>query len=574
MLNDARSLLPDAVLEADVCIVGAGPAGITIALELARRGVDTLVLEGGGTAPDPGVQSLNEGTVSGDCYPPLDETRQRQLGGTPHLWNTRLGSDFGFRAAPLDAIDFEQRDWVPHSGWPFGLDELEPYYRRAQEVSALGPYAYDGASWAGEQAPQLPLDEATCNTSVWQFSPRETFTVGLVGQVRESPRASVWLHANVTELETDESAGTVTRVRASTPEGRPFTVRAGTVILATGGIENARLLLLSDRVQQAGLGNGNDLVGRYFMEHQVVTGGILTPHDRAIFDAAALYDERPVNGTWVLGQVRFTEATMRRERLLNQSFALYPRHPRHHRIRDDAIHSFEALARGALRLRPPADAGQHLRRVLGSLDYVGASLLRKASGQRLFSHFVRGPDLVEGDGWSALPDRRRRFGAFAVLLHTEQLPHPDNRVVLTEERDRLGCRRAELQWRWREADRDNVTRAQRLFAAEVERAGIGVYAPATDAGGGPVLRAAGLHHHMGTTRMHPDPKQGVVDEHGRVHGVGNLFVAGCSVFPTGGYINSTLTIVALALRLADHLASRSPSIPVVDTVESAAVGSG
>ncbi|MET0396646.1 MAG: GMC family oxidoreductase [Longimicrobiaceae bacterium] len=571
MLNDARSLLPDAVLEAGVCIVGAGPAGITIALELARRGVDTVVLEGGGTAPDPVVQSLNAGTTTGDCYPPLDETRQRQLGGTPHLWNTRLGSDFGFRAAPLDAIDFERRDWVPHSGWPFGLDELEPYYRRAQEASALGPYAYDGASWAGEQAPQLPLDAATCNTSVWQFSPRETFTVGLVQQVRESPRASVWLHANVTELETDESAGTVTRVRASTPGGTPFTVRAGTVVLATGGIENARLLLLSNRVQRAGLGNGRDLVGRYFMEHQVVTGGILTPHDRAIFDAAALYDERPVRGTWVLGQVRFTEAVMRRERLLNQSFALYPRHPRHHRIRDDAIHSFEALARGALRLRPPPGAGQHLRRVLGSLDYVGASLLRKASGQRLFSHFVRGPDLVEGDGWSALPDRRRRFGAFAVLLHTEQLPHPDNRVVLSEERDRLGCRRAELQWRWREADRDNVTRAQRLFAAEVERAGIGTYAPATDAGGGPVLRAAGLHHHMGTTRMHPDPGQGVVDEHGRVHGVGNLFVAGCSVFPTGGYINSTLTIVALALRLADHLASRAPSTFVVSSSEPTAV---
>jgi choline dehydrogenase-like flavoprotein len=569
MLNDARSLAPDAVLEADICIIGGGPAGITIALELARRGVDTLVLEGGGRELDPAAQSLAEGQTRGDCYPPLEETRRRQLGGTPHLWNTRLGDQFGFRAAPLDAIDFERRDWVPGSGWPFGLEELEPYYRRAQEVSGLGRYAYDGASWASADAPQLPLDPETCNTSVWQFSPLHHFTEKLVGEVERSPRITVWTHANVTELETDEASGSVTRVRASTPDGKPFGVRARTVVMATGGIENARLLLLSDRVQQAGLGNAHDLVGRYFMEHQVVTGGILTPSDRAIFDSAALYDERPVGGTWVLGQVRFNEAVMRRERLFNLSFALYPRHPRHHRIRDDAIHSFEALAKGALRLRPPADAGQHLRRVLGSWDYVGASILRKASGQRLFSHFVRGPDLVEGDGWSALPDRRRRFGAFAVLLHTEQVPHPDNRVVLTGERDRLGCRRAELQWRWREADRDNVTRAQRLFAAEIERAGLGSYAPATDADGGPVLRAAGLHHHMGTTRMDPDPKKGVVDGNGRVHGVGNLFVAGCSVFPTGGYINATLTIIALSLRLADHLASRAGGAPVVSSAEPA-----
>ncbi|HEV2150156.1 MAG TPA: GMC family oxidoreductase [Longimicrobiaceae bacterium] len=564
MLHDAHDLPSGAVLEADICIVGAGPAGIAIALELARRGVDTCVLEGGGTEPDPAAQSLHEGTVRGDHYPPLAETRWRQLCGTTHLWNTRLGPAHGFRAAPLDAIDFERRDWAPYSGWPFGLEHLEPYYRRAQEFCALGPYAYGGASWETPEGPQLKLDPAVCNTSVWQFTPRERFTEGLRAEMERSPRAAVWLHANVTELETNETAGEVSRVHAATPEGKAFSVRARTVVLATGGIENARILLLSNRVQEAGIGNGHDLVGRYFMEHQVVSGGILTPRDRALLDTAALYDERPVNGTWVMGQIRFTEELMRRERLLNLSFALYPRHPRHERIRTEAIHSFEALARSVLRLRPPAEVGRHLREVLRSADFVAASMLRKASGQRLFRYFVPGPDLVSGDGWSALPDKQRRFGAFAVLLHTEQLPHPDNRVVLSEERDRLGCRRPELQWRWRDEDRESVARAQRIFADEVERAGIGSYAPLTDDEGQLVLRASGLHHHMGTTRMHPDPKQGVVDADARVHGVGNLYVAGCSVFPTGGYINPTLTIVAMALRLADHLADRARSTPAVE----------
>lgn len=571
MLHDAHDLPAGAVLDADVCIVGGGPAGTAIALELARRGVDACVLEGGGTEPDPAAQSLHEGTVSGDRYPPLAETRWRQLGGTSHLWNTRLGPDHGFRAAPLDPIDFERRDWVPHSGWPLGREQLEPYYRRAQEFFGLGPYAYEGASWEREEGPRLKLDPAACDTSVWQFSRRERFLEGPVAEAARSPRVAVWLHANVTGLETGASGGVVSRVQAATPEGKRFSVRARTVVLAAGGIENARILLLSGGEEGAGLGNGHDLVGRYFMEHQVVTGGILTPRDPALLDVAALYDERPVDGTWVMGQVRFTEATMRRERLLNLSFALYPRHPRHERIRDQAIHSFESLARAALRLRPPAEAGRHLREVLRSADYVAASLLRKASGQRLFRYFVPGPDLVSGDGWSALPDKRRRFGAFEVLLHTEQLPHPENRVVLSEERDRLGCRRPELRWRWRDEDRENVARAQRLFAAEVERAGIGRYDPRVDAEGRPVLRAAGLHHHMGTTRMHPDPRQGVVDADARVHGVGNLYVAGCSVFPTGGYINPTLTIVAMAMRLADHLADRAGTAPAV---EAAAAASG
>lgn len=140
-------------------------------------------------------------------------------------------------------------------------------------------------------------------------------------------------------------------------------------------------------------------------------------------------------------------------------------------------------------------------------------------------------------------------------MHAEQAPDPENRVTLGDELDALGCRRARLHWRWGDVNINSVLRAQELLGAEVARAGLGTLRVELD-GGRPHLLAPGLHHHMGTTRMHADPRQGVVDENCRVHGLGNLFVAGSSVFPTGGYINSTLTIVALAIRLADHLKSR------------------
>jgi choline dehydrogenase-like flavoprotein len=182
-------------------------------------------------------------------------------------------------------------------------------------------------------------------------------------------------------------------------------------------------------------------------------------------------------------------------------------------------------------------------------------MLRKLSGNRWFVHFDEGPDMIYGGGWSAEADRHRKYAVFAVILHTEQAPHRDNRVTLDASRDALGARRVRLHWEWRPVDVDSVRRAEHAFAREIARSRLGRYEVAADEGGRPVLVGPGLHHHMGTTRMHDDPRQGVVDRDGRVHGVPNLYLAGCSVFPTGGYINPTLTIVALAIRQADRLKS-------------------
>lgn len=552
MLTDARDLTAGTTLESDVCIVGAGPVGLTLARELRQYDLKTVVLESGGLEAEADAQELAAGRTTGDPFPPLGETRARRFGGTASLWDTRWDPvTIGFRGAPLDPIDFAERDWVPHSGWPFDLAHLAPYYRRAHDAAGMGPFVYDPAHWESEDARRIDVPGDSFETSVWLFGARHTFLERYRDELARADRVSVLLHANAVELETSENGAAVTRVRAICLPDKELSVRARVVVLAAGGIESTRLLLLSNRVHAAGIGNAHDLVGRYFMEHQMVRAGILTPRDRTIFDRLALYDERHVRGHPVMGKLRFSEPVMRRERLLNMAVALIPRHQRAHRFKWDSLEAFmefvEAARRGRLPARPLARAGEVAR----GIDFVAARLARRATGDRLFRYWEAGPSVVNA-GWSALPDKPRRFGKLDVILHTEQAPHPDNRITLGEERDALGARRARLHWEWRETDVDSVRRTQSLLAKEFARSGLGEMEP-TECGGRPTLLHPGLHHHMGTTRMHPDPKQGVVDEHCRVHGTDNLYISGASVFPTGGFINPTLTVMALAMRLSDWL---------------------
>lgn len=571
MLRDAREVPDGGTLDADVCIVGGGPAGLTIARELAGGDLRVCLLESGGLEYEADTHALAQGETTGDEYYDLCHTRARRLGGSTHLWNSGLGLPWrpdvpsGFRAGPLADADLEAREGVPFSGWPFGRAVLDPYYERAQPICGLGPFAYRGEDWVtGDDARPLPLDGATMTSSVWQFAPKEVFTRERRDEVTRAPGVTTWLHATVVEVETDEAGGEATAVRVATLQGNRFRVTARRFVLATGGIDNARLLLLSRRRHRDGIGNAHDLVGRFFNEHQMVRGGALVPADRTLFERTALYDVRRFDDVPVMGKVDFTDEALRRERLLNVSFAIMPRYRGHSRARQHVVDSFETLLRSALRLRVPEHAGQHVRNVASGLDYIAISSLRKLSGRRLFRHFVPAPDLVANEGWSHLGDKARRFSSFEVILHTEQALDRDNRVTLGDRRDAFGNPLPRLHWRWTETDRDSVRRAQALFRREVARAGLGTYHP-WSCDGQPLLHHPGLHHHLSTTRMDRDPRRGVVDEHARVHGVGNLFVAGFSVFPTGGYINPTLTVVALALRVADRIREELRSVARVRT---------
>jgi choline dehydrogenase-like flavoprotein len=278
-------------------------------------------------------------------------------------------------------------------------------------------------------------------------------------------------------------------------DGPEFSLRSRVVVLATGGIENARLLLASNGVEAAGLGNRHDLVGRFFMEHPHTHSGEFLPSPVA--RPLGLYQLHRRGGVDVLGVLALSAAVRRDARLANFTASLAPR-----------------------------TQGGAFERDLG----------------------------VVIAGFDAEGERAQGIPRFAFSNECEQVPNPESRVQLAYERDALGMNRVTLKWRLASEDRDSLRRSHEILAREIGRAGLGRVKPGlSEPDGAWPADLNGARHHMGTTRMHSDPKRGVVDADSRVHGIANLFVAGSSVFPTSGAANPTLTIVALALRLADHL---------------------
>jgi len=477
VIVDARSLPDGGELDADLCIVGGGPAGLVIARELAREGLRIVLVESGGCASDDGAQQLATVRESSDLDP-HGETRWRQLGGTAHIWHR--SADRWARYLPLTPLDFDERGWVPDSGWPFAAEELARYLPTALATCGVRDPSYRVADWESAEAPRLPVDPSRFETAIETFGPPEQFTERYPAELAAAPDVTLVTNATVLALEEDEGGPAVRRARLGCLGGAQHALTARRFVLAAGAIENARLLLLSNDRQSAGIGNAHDLVGRYLMEHAKVHAGILTAAEPTLMERAALYDVRAVRGSQVGAKLALAAAAQREQRLL-------------------------------------------------------------ASATRL----IRGG----GIRWSRVPAGEP---AFDVEVQTELVPDAANRLTLSEgERDELGLPLASLRWRWSERELDSVRRTEALLAAELARAGVGRLAT-PDADAVPELTSPSSHQ-MGTTRMHRDPARGVVDATGRVHGVPNLWITGASVFPTGGYANPTLTIVALALRLAEEL---------------------
>ncbi|GAB4372003.1 MAG: GMC family oxidoreductase [Elainellaceae cyanobacterium] len=560
MLIDARRISAHETLETEVCIIGAGPAGIALARELMGQNFRVCLLETGGFEPDAEIQNLaaGEGDTIGDFYPGAIYMRTRQYGGTANQWSIDMGNQRpGVRYVTLDPIDFEKRDWVPYSGWPITKADLDPYYERAHTVCQTGPYDYDVASWEDEQAKRIPFKSDRLTTQMFHFGPRGVFTEDYRSELEQSQNVTLCIYATALELETDESANAVRKVRVGTLSGNEFWVAARYVILTLGGLETARLLLLSNKTQKTGLGNANDLVGRFLMDHPIIRSGKLLPADRQVIHSLKLYDARWTKGAMVIAKPVLSEETKRRERLLNMNMALFPRAdihkysllrtllPQGRRYRSPAIESAQAVVKSLKHREFPDNLGGHLGNLIKGMDDLIYYQWRK---KPRFDHQYG----FDTGGWSQLDNLDKRFGCFETFHLTEQIPDPSNRVTLGVERDRLGCRKMQIHWRWGDQDMQSAKRSLEIFANEFAQAGLGTLKLELDRGV-PQVFLPSIHHHMGTTRMHNDPKQGVVNADCQVHGVPNLFIASSSVFTTGGYANPTLTIVALAIRVADQV---------------------
>ncbi len=546
MIIDARSIPENETIDTDICIVGAGTAGLTIAHEMIGQNFRVCLLESGGLKPDRETQALYKGENVGHPYFTLQSARARFFAGTTNRWNIPIDDDdcSGVRMRPLDPIDFEKRDWVPFSGWPFGKSHLDPYYGRAQDICKIAPAGFDVKEWGDpEKSPQLPFKGDKVETVIFKFGSSRPFLEDIAPAVSKADRITTYTYANVTELETNKEPYTIHRIRVVCLEGNTFWVKAKRFILAAGAIEIPRLLLSANKTQSNGLGNQNDLVGRFFMEHPHFWSGYFVPSRPEVFNTVSLYDHiHKVKGVPIIGKLSLSEKVIRRDRLLNYVGELSPRvvlrptlYPFFYpRVESKSVRSYRAL-RSAIRQRQwNAVSGAQLRDIVLGLDTFAITGYRNIKKQIL--------RLID----------KRRIRLFHFANMSEQAPNPDSRVTLGADIDRLGMRRVRLDWRLSDFDIESAIRSQEIIDRELQRADLGrLYIDMNDET--PPERITGGWHHMGTTRMHMDPKNGVVDANCCVHGISNLFIAGPSVFPTGGYANPSLTIVALAVRLADHI---------------------
>ena len=514
MLIDFRRAGLGPHLEADVCVIGGGAAGITIANEISNHSV--IVLESGGLEFDPQVQRLYKGdNPRGDFS--LDTSRYRMLGGTTFAW--------GGWCVPLDAIDFQPRHWVPDSGWPITKQDLLSSYHRAQKVCELGRYRYGVADWPMLATKALALDPAKLEHRLWQLSPPTRFGRAYREALSKAPNVKVLLNATATQIVTGENAAAVKEVRIAALDGTRATVRARVYVIACGGIETARLLLVSNTVEAKGLGNRHDLVGRYFMEHpHPDAGGVLV---EGSVDKFRAYFDRGRDGEQVVVGFGPSPGAQERLQILNSSIAV---HDALHGEPTDGWDSLMKLSRAAREFEWPENGGTHVFNVVRNLG----SVIREE-----YFRATDGP--IRG---------------FSFTARTETAPRPSNRVILIHDRDALGLNRVRLDWAPGTLERVTVEKTMMLLAAEFGRLGVGrvkLNELLMESTARWSENLGWYGHHMGTTRMSESPKSGVVDANCCVHGIANLYIASSSVFPTCGFANPTLTILALALRLADHI---------------------
>jgi choline dehydrogenase-like flavoprotein len=536
---DARTVPDGTRLEADVAIAGAGAAGISLAHELAGTGITAVLLESGGFTREPETYDLNVGATDGLPYPTLDTCRSRFFAGSTNCW--------GGGCRPMTSEDFEPRAWLQGSGWPISEDDLAPYYRRASRALGLGEVDYDAVSWdrriGNPRAGVLPLQSNRLSNEIRQYSPLGRF--GELGRstLETATNIRCLLHANLVGIETDASATVVEAVRVATLSGRQFRVRPRILVLAMGGIENARILLLPNPGAPQGMGNAYDLVGRYFMDHPSFRSGLFTKAPSApsldLYDSTYSYHspEYASDGVSVAMSLSLARPVQEEEELLRSEMFLYTTFAGEDNPGREALRRFVGRTPGA----------------------------RRSTRQDLATFIRYAPQVATGIVARRLDRLARKTHLFTIV---EPEPNPESRVTLTEERDPLGLNRARLNVLLTPRVERTLGRAQQILADELQQMGAG----SLDFDGDRQLDWC--CHHMGTTRMSLDARHGVVNTDSRLHDVQNLYVAGSSVFPTAGSDVPTYTIVALAIRLADHLKTRLEASQVRLTGATSSVSTG
>ena len=520
MFTDAAELPDNAQLDCDICIIGAGPAGIVLADGLRKTGLQICLTEAGGMLPqsEHAIPSFSEQLHHSIIVHP----RTKYFGGMSNAWGGVRALNVGLM--PLDPIDFEERPWVPNSGWPFSYEELKPYYECACSlVNGIPSEVFDAQRHSDHLL--AAFDDDFFRSCMIYLAKPIRFGQRYRESLSQAQNVRVLLNSYATEIEESQSERRINVIHAAAKNGRKHRVSAGTFVLACGGLETARLMLSSRRKHACGVGNQNDVVGRYYMQHPKGSHGHIALRRNS--NPKAYVRGILLNDRLMRTCVSLSEQRQRREGLLNHRIMLAPL------LQLAGSHAAKLYNQ----LRADVHEGQRgkaLRRAAtaGVIDMQGAVVSTYKSILVSLPH-------------GTLPYR--------VINHMEQLPDPCSRIELSRETNRFGVPQIRTRWRINAEEKQSLCRFHELLGENLRRYGIGsLYSrlkPQMD--GWPVSFSSS--HDLGTARMNVDPRYGVTDANGGVHGLENLYILGGALFPTGGHAYPTLTIIALALRMAAHL---------------------
>jgi choline dehydrogenase-like flavoprotein len=528
----------------DICIVGAGAAGISLCIALARKGHQVTLVDGGGFDESDANEDAYRGHASAP-HPDTTEYRRQRLGGTTHLW--------GGRCVPFDKHDFEKRSHVPLSGWPIAKDQLVSYLESAQEICDAGVYDYSVASLTDSSPmftalPKLAPDLEEC---IERYSLPTDFANKYREELENSDNICVLLKARCTELHLDDASDTVTSISLSNGDD-VFELKASRFILCGGGVETTRLLLLAQRNNQ----NLQKLeaLGKYYACHyDLIFGELKFTHEKPKFNF-----QKTKDGIYARRKLQFSSDFQNRHGLLNTTFRL------HFPAYSDASHRSGVLS--LIYLAKSILPGEH-QAILdhGKQHHTSSTAAHILNVFRDCFSIVR----FSFDWLFKIKLAKRKLpytletnsrGTYPLELNSEQIPHPDNSISLNQDLDDFGMPRVTINWKMRDEDiRSGLTNFEKLknTLASCDNCELLYDESQLQSAMQQALPIGG--HHLGTTRMGESTDTSVVDKNCQVHGVGNLFVASSSIFTSSGHANPTLLIVAFALRLADHLDQTNPS---------------
>jgi choline dehydrogenase-like flavoprotein len=533
----------------DVCVIGAGPVGISLALELAEHGRSVLLLESGGTRASGDAQRLSDAEIAnGKVHVPMDIAVQRSLGGTSNLW--------GGRCVSFEPIDFEVRPAIPHSGWPITMRDVSPHLARACDYIGCGdPIFAQGMPGFTPADPDFRCDLI----ERWSRQPR--FSAMFARALRSNQRIDLRTHATVTGL-TFAADGRVATVEVRGPGDTRASIKARAIVLAAGGLESTRLLLAARRSDQNRFGGPEGALGRYYMGHVYGLAAEIELRAAEVDAGIDYFQDRA--GYYV--RRRFTPSAELQRRMGLTNVSLWPDYP----LLRDPSHRSGILSFAYLALSiPPLGrtiVAESIRR-----HYVGGTVKPWPHVLNVLRDLPRTTGFIPSFLYRRYLARHRMPGFFqrnagrryALRFHAEHLPNPASRVVLSDQCDAYGVPRLSIDLRYSMADIEPLIRTHDCFADWLQRTGIGTmkwFVADAERGSHILSQCYDGHHQIGTTRMGESPRAGVVNKDCRVFDAANLFVAGSSVFPTSGEANPTLMAITLAVRLAKHIADDLPRV--------------